>query len=118
MRFAANRNISRPNFGDLSAAAQVRVAGFGGTISAGNPYLAPFRADSIETSIKYYAGTRSYLAAGVFYKDMASFVTSETAQLPNGKPAICSTCWKTDWTARPCSTSPVRLTARVQASTA
>lgn len=85
VRFAANRNISRPNFGDLSAAAQVRVAGFGGTISAGNPYLAPFRADSIETSIEYYDGTRGYLAAGVFYKDMASFVTSETAQVPYGE---------------------------------
>ncbi|MFN3820288.1 TonB-dependent receptor [Blastomonas sp.] len=81
-RFGANRNISRPGFADLSAAATVRVAGFGGTISAGNPNLAPYTADSVEGALEYYDGKRGFLALGVFYKNMKSFVTSETSQLP------------------------------------
>ncbi|MBU2340412.1 MAG: TonB-dependent receptor [Alphaproteobacteria bacterium] len=81
-RFGANRNISRPGFADLSAAATVRVAGYGGTISAGNPYLAPYTADSVEGALEYYDGTRGSIALGVFYKNMKSFVTSETDQLP------------------------------------
>ncbi|EMD83460.1 TonB-dependent receptor [Pacificimonas flava] len=84
-RLGANRNISRPGFSDLSAAAQVRVAGYGGTISAGNPNLNPYRADSLEGSIEYYDGTRGFLAVGAFFKDMESFVTSETEQLPYGE---------------------------------
>lgn len=83
-RIGANRNISRPGFGDLSAAATVRVAGYGGTISAGNPYLAPYTADSIESALEYYDGKRGFLALGVFYKNMKSFVTTETAQVPYG----------------------------------
>ena len=81
-RIGANRNISRPGFADLSAAATVRVAGFGGAITAGNPYLAPYTADSIEGSLEYYDGTRGSIALGVFYKNMSSFVTSETDQIP------------------------------------
>ena len=82
VRFSANRNISRPGLGDLSAAATVRVAGFGGTISAGNPNLTPYTADSVEASIEYYDGSRGYLGLGVFYKHMKSFVTTETETMP------------------------------------
>ena len=84
-RIGANRNISRPGFADLSAAATVRVAGYGGTISAGNPYLAPYTADSIEAALEYYDGTRGFLALGLFYKNMKSFVTTETTQVPYGE---------------------------------
>jgi len=82
VRFSANRNISRPGLGELSAAATVRVAGYGGTISAGNPYLTPYTANSIEGSVEYYDGTRGFLGIGLFYKDMESFVTTETATVP------------------------------------
>lgn len=82
VRFSANRNISRPALGDLSAAATVRVAGFGGTISAGNPNLTPYTADSVEGSVEYYDGKRGFLGVGVFYKKMKSFVTSETSTVP------------------------------------
>lgn len=82
VRFSANRNISRPALGDLSAAATVRVAGYGGTISAGNPNLTPYTADSIEGAIEYYDGKRGYLGLSVFHKAMKSFVTTETSTVP------------------------------------
>lgn len=81
-RFSANRNISRPGLGDLSAAATVRVAGFGGTISAGNPNLTPYTADSVEGALEYYDGKRGFVGLGFFYKDMKSFVTTETSTVP------------------------------------
>jgi iron complex outermembrane recepter protein len=85
LRLNANRNISRPALSDLSAAATVRVAGYGGTISAGNPYLTPYSADSVEASLEYYDGTRGFLSAGVFFKKMKSFVTTETSTVPYGE---------------------------------
>jgi iron complex outermembrane receptor protein len=81
-RVSANRNLSRPALDDMRAAATINVANFGGTIAAGNPSLAPFRADSAEGSLEYYDGKRGFLAIGVFYKKMKSFITTETTPVP------------------------------------
>ncbi|MBB5684864.1 TonB-dependent receptor [Sphingobium boeckii] len=82
LRVSANRNVNRPALADMRAAATINVAAFGGTISAGNPNLAPFIADSVETSLEYYDGTRGFLALGLFYKKMKSFITTETTPVP------------------------------------
>ena len=81
-RFSANRNISRPALSDLAAAGTLTTAPFGGTISAGNPNLRPFMADSLETSFEYYDGHRGYGAIGVFYKNMEDYITSQTTVEP------------------------------------
>ena len=78
-RFSANQNISRPGLNDLRAAGQVEVADT--RINAGNPNLEPFKADSIDTSVEYY-GESAYFAAGVFYKNMGSFIVTRSATLP------------------------------------
>ena len=41
--------------------------------------------DSIEGALEYYDGTRGFLALGMFYKNMKSFVTTETTQVPYGE---------------------------------
>ncbi|MFC3581907.1 TonB-dependent receptor [Sphingomonas hylomeconis] len=82
LRVSANRNVSRAALSDMRAAATINVAAFGGTISAGNPNLAPFIADSVEGSLEYYDGKRGSLAIGVFYKKMKSFITTETTPVP------------------------------------
>ncbi len=84
IRFSANRNISRPGLSDLRAAGNVDSAPFGGTISAGNPDLRPFLADSVEGSVELYQGRTGYVAVSLFYKNMASFITTETAQVTYG----------------------------------
>jgi iron complex outermembrane receptor protein len=84
LRLSANRNVSRPALSDLRAAGTVRVASFGGGIMAGNPELAPFRADSVEGSLEYYDGRRGFAAIGLFYKKMKSFITSEVTTVPYG----------------------------------
>jgi TonB-dependent receptor len=82
LRVSANRNISRPSLSDLAAAGSLTTAPFGGTISAGNPNLKPFMADSIEGSLEYYEGRLGYMALGAFYKNMESFITSQTITEP------------------------------------
>jgi iron complex outermembrane receptor protein len=81
-RASANRNISRPALSDLAAAGSLTTAPFGGTVSAGNPNLRPFMADSLETSFDYYDDHRGYASVGVFYKNMESFITSQTTVEP------------------------------------
>ncbi|RYV01364.1 TonB-dependent receptor [Shewanella sp. OPT22] len=76
MRFAANRNLSRPSLGDLRAAADINLAG--AQISNGNPELKPFIADSFDLGLEYYFGEADYIALGLFSKDMASFVVTES----------------------------------------
>ncbi|MDG2527227.1 TonB-dependent receptor [Caulobacter endophyticus] len=83
-RFSANRNISRPSLSDLRAAGSVSFTPFGGTISAGNPNLKPFLADSVEGSLEFYQGKSGYIALSAFYKNMDSFITSETSLVPYG----------------------------------
>ncbi|MBQ4800339.1 TonB-dependent receptor [Pseudoalteromonas sp. MMG006] len=79
VRFGANRNISRPNLDQLKAAGQVGVADQ--FISAGNPNLERFVADSFETSFEFY-GDSSSLAIALFYKDMESFIVQQSVTLP------------------------------------
>lgn len=83
-RFSANRNISRPSLSDLRAAGNVDSNPFGGTISAGNPNLRPFMADSVEAALEFYQSPTGYLAVSVFYKNMDSFITVEGAPVAYG----------------------------------
>lgn len=84
VRLGVNRNISRPSLGDLRAAGSVSFTPFGGSVNAGNPSLEPFLADSVEASVEYYMGDSGYVALGLFYKKMDSFITAETASVPYG----------------------------------
>mgnify|MGYP003624833500 CR=1 FL=1 len=75
-RFSANRNLSRPSLGDLRASSNINFTS--GSISRGNPELQPFIADSFEAAFEYYFGEINYFSIGVFSKDMASFVVTES----------------------------------------
>jgi iron complex outermembrane receptor protein len=80
----ANRDISRPSLSDLRAAASVDAAPFGGTISAGNPNLRPFMANSHRGVAGVLSGPAGALAVSVFHKTMESFITVETGTTPYG----------------------------------
>lgn len=84
VRLGASRNISRPSLDDLRAAGSVSFTPFGGSVNAGNPALEPFMADSFDASIEHYMGDSGFVALGVFYKSMDSFITAETASVPYG----------------------------------
>ncbi|HEY2662022.1 MAG TPA: TonB-dependent receptor, partial [Caulobacteraceae bacterium] len=81
-RFSASRDISRPALSDLAAAGSLTTAPFGGSISTGNPNLRPFLADSLEGSLEYYQSHVGFLSLGLFYKNMESFITTQTRVEP------------------------------------
>jgi TonB-dependent receptor len=81
-RLSADRNISRPALSDLAAAGTISTAPFGGSLSIGNPNLKPFTADSVESSLEYYAGKVAFVSVGAFYKKLKSFISSQTTVEP------------------------------------
>lgn len=86
-RFSISRNLSRPALGDLAVAGTVTTNSsnqLGGSITAGNPNLKPFLADSIEASLDYYQGSSGYASIGVFYKNMEDMTTSQTSVVTYG----------------------------------
>ncbi|SOB79444.1 TonB-dependent receptor [Sphingomonas guangdongensis] len=81
-RASASRNVNRPGLPQLAAAGTLTVAPFGGTVSVGNPFLQPFRSTSVEGVLEWYMDRRGFASLGVFWKDLDSFITSETSQVP------------------------------------
>lgn len=56
-----------------------------GTGTGGAPGLDPFKADQFDASIEYYFGEQALLSAGVFYKDVSSFIIQrQSAEVYNG----------------------------------
>ncbi|MBV2150078.1 TonB-dependent receptor [Sphingobium sp. AS12] len=76
LRAAAARVMTRPSLSDLAAYRVVDDATL--TISAKNPDLKPFRANQFDLAAEWYFGKGGLLSAGYFYKDIESFIVSET----------------------------------------
>jgi TonB-dependent receptor len=74
IRLSAARQMSRPNLGQLSPGAAVSVSGSNRTVTAGNPYLEPFRADSYDLSLEWSFAEDSLISVAFFYKDIGTFV--------------------------------------------
>jgi len=87
VRFAASKVMTRANLASLSPGAAVTVSGNNRTVTAGNPFLDPFRANSYDASIEWYFAPESLVSLALFYKDITSFVTNVRADIPfTGNP--------------------------------
>ena len=63
------------------------MSGNNRTVTAGNPFLDPFRANSYDASIEWYFAPESLLSLALFYKDITSFVTNVRSDIPfTGNP--------------------------------
>jgi len=82
LRLGAAKVMSRPTLGDLTPGGSVAPTTL--TVSYGNPLLDPFRATNYDASIEWYFQNEGLLAAAVFYKDIDSFITSETVPIAYG----------------------------------
>lgn len=80
IRLGAAKVMSRPTLGDLTPGGSVSPTTR--TVSYGNPLLDPFRATNYDFSVEWYFQNEGLLAAAVFYKDIDSFITSETVGTP------------------------------------
>lgn len=76
LRFAAAKVMRRPNYSELSPAFEVDGAII--TAERGAIDLEPFRATQFDVSVEHYFGEGGLLSAAVFYKDVESFLSSET----------------------------------------
>ncbi|MES2441273.1 MAG: TonB-dependent receptor [Pseudomonadota bacterium] len=82
IRFGAAREIQRPRLDDM----RINIA-YGPNVqegivtgSGGNPYLRPYRANALDLTFEKYWGTKAYVAAQFFWKDLKNYIY--TAEVP------------------------------------
>lgn len=76
LRLGAAKIMARPNTGSLTPAVSVNTEG---TIAnGGNPELDPFRATQYDVSLEWYGEEGAAVTVALFYKDVASFVTTSS----------------------------------------
>ncbi|HTF96851.1 MAG TPA: TonB-dependent receptor [Cellvibrio sp.] len=78
IRFSANRNLSRPNLGSMTAT--INATPVNGNISFGNTELDPTKADAIDLGFEWYFAEEAVLGFTYFHKDIDSFIISSTTQ--------------------------------------
>ena len=79
LRFAAAQVMARARMDQMSAGRRAEVGNdqkWSG--SGGNPLLDPFRANALDISYEKYFGTKAYLSAAAFYKQLKSYVFDYT----------------------------------------
>ena len=80
LRVALARQVARPRVDQMRASMEFGVdtaTGIPGA-SGGNPELDPWRANAFDISYEKYFGTRAYVAAAYFYKDLRSYIYTQT----------------------------------------
>ena len=83
LRLALARVIARTDLFELRAGNSVNVDGNTGVVSGngGNTNLDPFEADQIDLSYEHYTESGGIYAVAAFYKDIDTFVITQTQQL-------------------------------------
>lgn len=86
LRFAAARQVARPRMDDMRASQDYGIRLTGNTSpgcatvpcfsgGGGNPNLRPWEANAYDLSYeKYFDGTRGYVSAAYFFKDLKSYI--------------------------------------------
>ncbi len=79
LRFGAARQVARPRVDQLRAAIDFGIDSATGKpgASGGNAKLDPWRADAFDISYEKYFGTRAYLSAAAFYKNLKSYIYTQ-----------------------------------------
>jgi iron complex outermembrane recepter protein len=79
VRFAAARQIARPRVDQLRSSLEFGVSdeGVPGG-SGGNAQLDPWRANAYDLSYEKYFGTKAYVAAAVYVKDLRSYIYTQS----------------------------------------
>lgn len=88
LRVALAKQVARPRVDQLRASLEVTASdgpdqnnGTGlrnSFANGGNPMLDPWRAYAFDISYEKYFGTRAYVAAAYFYKDLQSYIYTQT----------------------------------------
>lgn len=76
LRGSASRVMARPDYNQLAGAVSLNNTLLSG--SGGNSELDPFRATAFDFGFEWYMGDDSLLAVALFYKDIESYITSDS----------------------------------------
>lgn len=75
MRTGIGKQMARPRMDQLKSFTRSEVNNDSKwTGSGGNPLLNPFRATALDVSFEKYFGTKGYISAAGFYKDLKSYI--------------------------------------------
>ncbi|HTY50370.1 MAG TPA: TonB-dependent receptor [Steroidobacteraceae bacterium] len=77
LRFSAAETMARPDYSALGGAISTTDLNWVG--SGGNPNLKPIRSANYDSTIEWYFGSQSLLAASLFYMDFSSYVDYGTS---------------------------------------
>ncbi|KAF1017580.1 MAG: Colicin I receptor [Stenotrophomonas maltophilia] len=77
LRFAANKTVARPGFGDASP--RVGLARNDNEVRLGNPNLNPYESTNLDLSVEKYIGSSGIISLGVFHKSIDGYIV-ETRQ--------------------------------------
>ena len=80
LRVALARQVARPRVDQLRSSLEFGVDTATGKPggSGGNPRLDPWRANAFDISYEKYFGSKGYVAAAFFYKDLRSYIYTQT----------------------------------------
>ena len=80
LRFAAAKQVARPKVDQLRAGIDFGIDERSGRpgASGGNPEVDPWRADAFDVSYEKYFGTKAYIAAAGYYKNLKSYIYTQT----------------------------------------
>ena len=87
---AAAKVITRPALEDtgVNSTYPLRIRADQYNTKSGNPYLEPYEATQYDLSLEYYADNGNAYSAGLFYKDIGTFISQKTVQKDTGYVAV------------------------------
>ena len=94
VRFAAARELIRPRMDDMRASASFgyQIVGTVANVTggSGNPDLEPWRANAVDLTFEKYFGTKGFIGAQFFYKDLKSYIYNQDVVIPTSSLALAS----------------------------
>ena len=82
VRFAAAKVMARPNLANLAASTTISVSGANRTVTAGNPSIEPFRANTYDLAFEWYPDRGTLVSVALFKKQIDTFVQTVTSNGP------------------------------------
>lgn len=82
VRLAAAKVMARPGLSQLNPATSSSTATGTGyvTVKSGNPFLEPYRANTLDTGVEYYFDKNAMIGVGLFQKNISSYVQTLVTQ--------------------------------------
>jgi TonB-dependent receptor len=87
VRLAAAKVMARPQLGNLNPGGTISTTGTL-SVTAGNPLLKPFRANTVDLSFEYYHGKGAFVGIGLFYKDIGTYIQSLRTNIPYNQTGL------------------------------